>query len=315
MKRAAISGVTGMIGAALAEYLAAEDVAVLALVNPHSARTADLPEESELITHVPCGLDDYAAFAADEVSRLPECDAFYHFAWAGTTGAARNDAALQQRNVEHACDAVRLAHALGCKRFIFAGSQAECGPLPHGVKFAPETPANPQNEYAAGKARAAAATRELAHELGMEHAHVRIGSVYGPRDGSVLTQALLAVLRGKSFACTPGEQLWDHLFAADAADAFWRLGTRGSDGAIYCLGSGQAVPLRDHIAAACHAVDPVFNPQFGAIDYPPNQPMYLCADIASLRRDTGFSPRTSFEDGITQTAAWLREHRSDLCAS
>lgn len=36
-------------------------------------------------------------------------DVFYHLAWAGTTGTARDDADLQLKNIEYTLDAVELA--------------------------------------------------------------------------------------------------------------------------------------------------------------------------------------------------------------
>ena len=35
-------------------------------------------------------------------------------------------------------------------------------------------------------------------------------------------------------------------------------------------------------------------------DYAPKQVMYLCADISQLKQDTGFEPKTEFEDGIRE---------------
>lgn len=310
MERVAITGATGMIGAALADWFAIKDVAVLAITNPNTERMENLSAEDCLITPLPCALSEYADFAEGPIVRkLPSCDVLYHFAWDGTTGPARNDQVRQLRNIEAACDAVRLAKALGCKRFVFAGSQAECGLLPEGVKFAPDTPGNPVNAYGAAKLEAAQQTRELAHELGLEHIHVRIGSVYGPCDAdtSVLTQALFHAWHDEPFACTPCEQQWDHLYVGDAVDALWRLADRGTDGAVYCLGSGQTVPLREHVKMACEVANPDFAPDFGALEYPENQPMYLCADITTLTEDTGFEPLMDFADGITKTAEWYRE--------
>lgn len=310
MQRVAITGATGMIGAALADWFALKDTAVLAITNPETERMENLSAEDYFITPLPCALAEYRDFAEGPVVRkLPPCEVFYHFAWDGTTGAACNDQVRQLRNIEAACNAVRLAKALGCTRFVFAGTHAECGLLGQGVKFAPDTPVNPVNAYGTAKAQAAEQTRELARELGIEHIHVRIGSVYGPGDAdtSVLTQALFHAWHDEPFACTAGEQQWDHLYVGDAVDALCRLAEQGADGATYCLGSGQTVPLKEHIQMACEVANPDFQPDFGALEYPENQPMYLCADISTLVQDTGFEPLMSFADGITKTAEWYRE--------
>ena len=60
--------------------------------------------------------------------RLPErADAWVHFAWAGVGSAGRSDRKIQDYNVEMSMAALQKAAALGCTRFLFAGSQAEYG--------------------------------------------------------------------------------------------------------------------------------------------------------------------------------------------
>lgn len=308
MKRAAITGATGMIGLALVDVLAARGVETVAITNPDSKRGDVLDGVDQSVTVLPCSGAEYEDFAQGPIAaKLPRCEVFYHFAWAGTVGEGRDDEALQESNVAMALDAVRLARALGCERFVFAGSQAEYGRLEG--KFSADTPTNPTTAYGRAKLEAEKETRELCHELGIEHIAARIGSVYGPgdNDGTVLIEALWHAWHEEPFACTLGEQMWDHIYCEDAAEAFRLIGEKGKPDAIYPIGTGRAVPLKDHIAMACEVCNPDFKPDFGALDYPEGQVMYLCADIDQLQADTGFEPIMPFEQGISRTAEWYRE--------
>lgn len=47
-------------------------------------------------------------------------------------------------------------------------------------------------------------------------------------------------------------------------------------------------------------IDPHAQIELGAVPYAPKQVMYLCADISQLKQDTGFEPKTEFEDGIRE---------------
>lgn len=47
---------------------------------------------------------------------------FFHLAWAGTSGPARADYAVQLNNVKLACDYVKLCAEIGCKRVVYASS-------------------------------------------------------------------------------------------------------------------------------------------------------------------------------------------------
>lgn len=108
-------------------------------------------------------------------------DVFYHFAWEGTTGAARNDMPLQTRNIASALQAAELAAKLGCNTFVGAGSQAEYGRTEQ--LLSPETPVFPENGYGMAKLCAGQMSRIRCQELGIKHVWVRILSVYGPFDG------------------------------------------------------------------------------------------------------------------------------------
>ena len=55
------------------------------------------------------------------------------------------------------------------------------------------------------------------------------------------------------------------------------------------------------------AIDPSLDLGFGEIPYPEGQAMQLCADIARIKTDTGFTPQINFKEGINETIQWYRE--------
>lgn len=312
MKRAAVTGATGLIGSSLIRRLSGMGVETYAFARPHSTRIArSIDADDPYVTVVLCDGAGYADLAAGpRAKEMPRIDVFFHLAWDGTIGPSRNDSEQQQRSVDMALDAVRLARSLGARRFVFAGSQAQYGLLAD--RFSASTPCNPVTAYGKAKLLAEEQTRALCHEYGIEHVSARIGSAYGPADSerTVIMQAMEHALDNVPFACTKAEQLWDHIFCDDAAEALRLMAETGRPDAVYPVGTGNAEPLRKHIELACKACNPAFEPDFGAMDYPENQVMFLCADIEQLVADTGFVPRVSFEEGIQRTAEWYCKTRS-----
>ncbi len=303
VKKAVITGATGAIGIALVEYLAARGIEVTAVVRPGSAR-ADRIRESELVHRVECDLG--------KLSQLPglagnEADVFYHLGWVGTFGNSRNDCYAQMKNVQYALEAVDAAKELGCSAFVGAGSQAEFGR--YEGKLNAEVPVFPENGYGIAKLCAGQMTRLACEQKGIRHIWTRILSVYGPYDGSatMVMQTIAKLLDGQKPSCTKGEQKWDYLYAKDAAQALYLAGEKGRAGSVYCIGSGQARPLREYIEQIKDAIDPGLPVGFGEIPYAEKQVMYLCADIEPLARDTGFQPQYTFEEGIRETISWFRE--------
>lgn len=125
MKRIIVTGATSMIGTALIEECIRHDIEVYAVVRAGSSKTKRLPESAR-IHQIECELEKLEELPAKITG---ECDTFFHIAW-GNTGENRNSSTeLQSRNVFYTLKAVRAAHAMGCKRFIGAGSQAEYGPM------------------------------------------------------------------------------------------------------------------------------------------------------------------------------------------
>ena len=305
IKTAVVTGPTGAIGTALCRVLAESGCMVYAVCRPGSSRTAALPEHERLHA-VRCDLS--------ELAELPSCipagaDAFFHLAWAHTIGPGRNDMAAQIDNIRYTIDAVRAAAELGCKVFVGAGSQAEYGRVSEPLR--PDTPAFPENGYGMAKLCAGQMSRTEARRLGVAHVWPRVLSVYGPHDGprTMISTVIEALLDGRRPALTAGEQMWDYLYAADAAQAFRLMALRGADGAVYPLGSGQPRPLREYIETLRDAIDPALPLGFGEVPYGEGQVMYLAADMDPLRRDTGFEPATSFADGIRQTVDAVRRER------
>lgn len=306
IQTAVVTGPTGAIGIALCEKLLRENVTVYAVCRPGSSRIKDLPKAAALHV-VECD--------AKELATLPQkmegvsVDAFFHFAWAHTIGQGRNDMPAQIENIQSTIDAVRAAKALGCQVFLGAGSQAEYGRVEGLLKS--DTPAFPENGYGMAKLCAGQMSRVEAKALGIDHVWVRILSVYGPHDGpmTMISGTIRKLLAGERPALTAGIQRWDYLYAGDAADAFYLAACHGRNGAVYPLGSGQAMPLKDYIIQMRDAIDPALPLGLGEMPYGPLQVMHLQADISALQADTGFAPKTPFAEGIRRTMDWVKREQ------
>lgn len=311
MKRAYITGATGAIGMALVDKLIKEGVKVTVFVRPESMRLKQLKIYGDSLRIEPAALDKLAEYGlknTQEVKNTDEELVFYHLGWSGTFGAERNDADMQQKNVEYTLDAVALAKRLGCGVFIGAGSQAEYGRV-SGV-LAPETETNPENEYGKAKLRAGIESRLLCDKLGIRHSWVRILSVYGPYDGSrtMVMSVIAGLLKGEEALLTQGIQTWDYLYSEDAASALYLLGDKnGLVSECYCLGSGIEKKLKYYIIDICNTVGADTRLlKFGAVEYGDKQVMRLVADISKLTKDTGFVPEYSFGEGISKTVEWVK---------
>lgn len=296
--RAIITGATGAIGTALVNEFVKNGVETLVFVR-EGGRNRSIPL-SPLVTKITCPLERLKDIRNETGKSY---DVFYHFAWANTFGEGRNDADAQVKNIEYALNAVETAKRFGCHTFIGAGSQAEYGRAEGALT--PDTPTFPENGYGIAKLAAGFLTRLRAEQLGLKHIWVRVLSVYGPNDGAqtMVTSTIAKLRNGEKAQFTRGEQLWDYLYSADAAEAFRLLGEKGTDGKTYVLGSGQSRPLYEYIQIIGKCLNAENLLEFGKIPYSSKQVMCLCADISELTKDTGWKPRFSFEEGVSELLA------------
>lgn len=225
-------------------------------------------------------------------------DAFIHMSWEKTFGASRDDVEVQMRNIQYTLDACHLAKCCGCHVFVGAGSQAEYGI--QSVGLTPELPVKPESGYGIAKYAAGKLSAMLCKGLGMRQNWARILSVYGPNDGenTLISYVIRELKAGRSPKLTKCEQMWDYLYADDAADAILAIAEKGVDGKVYPLGSGNGRKLSEYIKDICNVIDPNIGVNFGVKDYYPHQPMYLVADISDLVKETGWTPRCEFVEGL-----------------
>ncbi len=303
IRSAIVNGSLGTVGMALVKCLLEKGIETYAVCYPGDKRIKNLPTETHIIE---CDMR--------QIEKLKELipgtvDAFFHLAWMGTIGPGRNDADIQTQNIQCAIDAVNSAKNLECQVFIGVGSQAEYGRIEG--KVVPEAPCFPTTGYGIAKLCAGQMTRMACQQLGIRHVWARILSAYGPGDGplSVIPTILGKLLKGEKPALTAGEQLWDFCYSGDAAEALYCMAISGLDGHIYPIGSGKVRPLREYFEIARDAVNPSLPLGIGELPYHPGQVMYLQADLTALRNETGFEPRTEFEEGIRIT---LEEYKRNI---
>ncbi|MEG0251912.1 MAG: NAD(P)-dependent oxidoreductase [Christensenellaceae bacterium] len=302
MKKIIVTGATSMMGIALIKECIAQKTTVFAVIRPNSKNAKRIPQ-SEFVKEVECDSGDAQHLA--QLIKERGFDAFYHFAWDGTSRADRNDVWIHEKNIGDTLKAVEAASRLGCVAFIGAGSQAEYGRV--NKVISPDTSANPEYAYGIAKLAAARLSEQLCSQLKLRFVWGRIFSVYGEYDheDTLIMYMIQQLLAGKSPQLTECIQMWDYLYCGDAARAFYLMGKRGTG--IYCVGGGKMQKLSKYVKIVQEVVNPNIQIGFGQKETAQNQVMELCADLSKLTNDTGFVPQIDFKSGIKRTVEWMKK--------
>jgi len=288
-----VTGATGAIGRALINTIVSRGDEAIILINPLSKRATGFPVGVKIYK---ASLSEYENFTPDF-----KADYFIHLAWGKTDVFSRDDVSAQQKNVDYTLSAVRLAKRLGCKAFVGAGSQAECGAISRPITC--NTEANPLSEYGKAKNAARMAAKKLCADMGIRFNWARILSVYGEGDtpNSLISYIISCFISGREPVLTECAQTWDYIYSSDCALAMYLIAKNGAEGKTYPIGSGKSRILKEYVISAAKSAGYSGNIGFGKKEYYPHQPMYLCADISELSKDTGFVPEYTFEEGIEKT--------------
>lgn len=301
MKNVIITGADGFVGSYTVDYFLNQGVKVLAI------DIFDKPNrliENDNLTYLQC--DVMAPEKMLEFIPSGDYDAFIHFAWAGSAGAARVDYTLQMKNALCTVECLKIAKQLGCERFVCAGSIME-----YEVEAAVHAQGSKPGMgyiYGMGKHIAHCMCKSVAADIGIDLLWPMITNAYGVGELSprFVNTTLRKVINEEPLQFTSATQNYDFVYVTDVAKAFYLVALNGKPFCEYMIGSSTARPLREFIIEMQQAVAPDSTLVFGDIPFTgTNMPLDIF-DTKNIEQDCGFKAEVSFAKGTQMTYEWLK---------
>ena len=302
MKKVRVTGAKGFVGSALVKELVKNDVEVLAMDMPGC--NGNLPV-CDKVKFLPLALDNISTLK--DLINDRDFDCFYHFAWAGSAGAARADTKLQLQNAQWTIDCLRAAKEVGCKKFVAAGSIMEHETM--AAAFASGNKPGLGYIYGSGKLVAHTMAMSVAADIGIDLVWAEITNAYGVGELSprMVNTTIRKVIKGEEPQFTAGTQNYDFVYIDDVAKAFYLIGKNGKPFNEYLIGSSNAKPLKEFLLEMKAAIAPDLNFVFGDIQFTGiNLPLEKY-DCSKTEKDTGFKAQISFGEGCRRTMEWLKQ--------
>lgn len=294
-RHALVTGGLGFIGSHLVDRLLGAGESVTVLDNLATGRLQNLahqdgnPDLRIKILNV-----DQAPDLADHFQSV---DTVYHLAaLADIVPSIENPAAYHRANVNGTVAVMEAARVSGVQKLVYAASSS-CYGLPD-VYPTPETAAiRPQYPYALTKHIGEQIAIHWGAVYGIDVTSLRLFNVFGPRHrttgayGAVLGVFLAQKLAGRPLTIVgDGTQTRDFTYVTDIVRAFEIAANGDCRGEVFNVGSGGTYSVNQ--LADLIGGDRTFIPRR------PGEPDQTFADIAKIKKQLGWAPKVSFEEGV-----------------
>jgi nucleoside-diphosphate-sugar epimerase len=256
----------------------------------------------------------YAGDVTDNAALRREVDAaspavVFHLAAYGTTSSQRDVERMRAVNVggvENLWFALEGTHARVIQTGTCAEYAAKNGPLLETDRCAPES------DYARTIHEAVQHSTSMAGRSGREVVILRPFGPYGPGDRPErLIPFVIDGLFGRGrVAVTAGRQRRDYSYVSDHVSALIAAATSpvSRPAPIYNVGSGCPISVREVVERIATLMDAgaLGRIDFGAEPARPDDRADRYADIGAAKRELGFAPSVSLDEGLRLTIGAMR---------
>ncbi len=314
-----VTGVAGFIGSHLAEKLLAEGCVVIGIDSftafyPRRVKERNLSALRacscfEFIEGDLCAFDLGALFAGRDIRFI-----FHHAAQAGVRqswgrefdGYIANNLLATQRLLE-------AAKNFEVERFLYASSSAVYG---NAEQFPTSETVRPQpvSPYGVTKLAAEHLCMLYASQYSMPVLALRYFSVYGPRQRPDMAfhRFIRALISEQPITILgDGEQTRDFTYVADVVQANWLAMRANMSRQVYNIGGGARITLRQSIRILERLTGK--EAQIVYSETAAGDARHTAADISKAKRELGYRPQVSLEEGLRQEVDWLQ--RSEVVES
>jgi len=205
-------------------------------------------------------------------------------------------------------------------RFLHVSTDEVYGSLGESGKFTEETPFAPNSPYSASKAASDHLVRAFHHTYGLPVLTTNCSNNYGPFQ---FPEKLIPLVIARALAGEPlpvygdGKNVRDWLYVADHCSAIRAVLDGGRVGETYNVGGDAEMQNIDVVTTICALLDARRpredgQPRASQVTYVADRPGHdrrYAIDASKLKRELGWQPAHTFEQGIADTVDWYLAHQ------
>lgn len=199
------------------------------------------------------------------------------------------------------------------KRFHHVSTDEVFGSLEEGdPAFNEKTPYNPRSPYSASKASSDHLVRAYGETFHLPFTISNCSNNYGPYQfpEKLIPLAITHLLEGEKVPLYGnGLNVRDWLHVEDHCRAIVAILKKGTSGDTYCIGGNGEKTNIEVLRSILTALDKGEE----SIEYIQDRPGHdkrYAIDFSKIKRELGWSPSVTFEEGINQTVEWYKNNES-----
>ncbi|MDP9843233.1 NAD-dependent epimerase/dehydratase family protein [Streptosporangium lutulentum] len=304
-----VTGGAGFIGSHIVDALIERGDTVTVVDNLSSGRIARLPADVDLRQ---VDITDPDAITSVVADTRPEV--IVHLAAQIDVRTSVTDPAHDAAvNIGGTINLLEAARGVGAKLVYASTGGALYGqhaPLPTPEHTLPE----PEAPYGTAKHCAEQYLGLFNRLYGTQHAALRMGNIYGPRQDPGGEAGVIGIFCGRIVATEPptifgdGKATRDYVYVADAVEAF--LAAADSErGGVWNIGTGRETSVLELVEHVCRSagydIAPVFAPARAG------ELQHSALDVAAAERDLGWKATMPIKDGIPRVYEWVANGQPD----
>jgi UDP-glucose 4-epimerase len=302
---AVVTGGAGFIGSHAVDLLVARGFRVHVIDNLYGGRERNLQQHASN-PDVVAEFRDIRGVTSDD-PLFSGARTVLHFAGIGDiVPSIEAPAEYMDVNVQGTVRVLEAARHAGVTKFVYAASSSCYGLA--AVPTREDHPIEAKYPYALSKWMGEQAGFHWHKVYGLPFNAIRIFNAYGTRSrtsgayGAVFGVFLKQKLAGKPFTVVgDGTQTRDFLYVTDVAAAFVAAAETGFTGRFWNLGAGKPQSVNRLVE--------LLGGEVVHIPKRPGEPDCTWADIARISQELGWSPKVSFEEGVSRILAEIEYWR------
>ena len=197
----------------------------------------------------------------------------------------------------------------GVRKVIYSSSGGTVYGEPRSLPVAEDHPIAPRSNYGTSKYVGELYVQLAARTAGIDYTIFRYGNAFGPRQDPHGEAGVIAIFTGLMLAGQPctidgdGEQKKDYLYVGDIAGANV-LALDGGSGLVANIGTGVGITVNHIFQVLAEATENTIAARYGPPRAGDVRNFWL--DCALAKRELGWEPDVSFEEGVRLTVESLR---------